>query len=64
MDDGLVRPSLGVELDPSLTWVNDMGFSVAVDYAVLFPLAGLDNPDLGLAAKPAQLARLRLIYAF
>ena len=55
---------LGVELDPSLTRVNDMGFSAAVDYAVLFPLAGLDNPDLGLSAKPAQLARLRLIYAF
>ena len=29
------------------------------EHAVLFPLAGLDNPDLGLRAQPAQLLRLR-----
>jgi hypothetical protein len=31
---------------------------------VLFPLSGLDNPQLGLSAKPAQLIRLRLTYSF
>jgi hypothetical protein len=31
---------------------------------VLFPLAGLDNVELGMKAKPAQLLRLRLTYAF
>jgi hypothetical protein len=31
---------------------------------VLFPLAGLDNPALGLRAQPAQLIRLRLTYSF
>jgi uncharacterized protein (TIGR04551 family) len=57
------RP-LGVEIDPSLGWINERGFSVVLDYAALFPLAGLDNPQLGLGAEPAQLARLRVVYAY
>jgi uncharacterized protein (TIGR04551 family) len=57
------RP-LGVELDPSLAWVNELGFSVVIDYAVLFPLSGLDNPQMDLPAKTAQLARARIVYAF
>ena len=57
------RP-LGVEIDPSLRYGSRDGFSVAVDYAVLFPLEGLDNPVLGLRAKSAQLLRLRLGYGF
>ena len=36
------------------------GFVAALEYAVLFPLAGLDNPVLGLPPQPAQLLRLRL----
>lgn len=60
---GGARP-LGVEIDPSLSYRADDGFRLDLDYAVLFPLAGLDNPDLGLAARPAQLWRLRLGYAF
>ena len=55
---------LGVELDPSLIYTSRDGFGLAMDYAVLFPLSGLDNPSLGLGAKPAQLFRLRLSYGF
>ncbi|MBI5545790.1 MAG: hypothetical protein HY901_18020, partial [Deltaproteobacteria bacterium] len=40
------------------------GFQAALEYAVLFPLAGLDNPSQGLVAKPAQLMRLHLAYLF
>lgn len=53
------RP-LGIELDPALTYESREGFIVALEYAVLLPLAGLDNPVLGLSATPAQLLRLRL----
>lgn len=55
---------LGLELDPSLSYVSDDGFRVDLDYAVLIPLAGLSNPELGLEARPAQLWRLRLGYHF
>lgn len=60
---GGARP-LGVELDPTLTYRSTDGFLCALEYAVLFPLAGLDNPALGLAARPAQLLRLHLGYLF
>ncbi len=56
--------ALGVELDPSIGYVSRDGFGIALDYAVLFPLAGLDNPVAGLSAEPAQLTRLRLSYGF
>ena len=51
---------LGVEIDPTLSYENDEGWSIVGEYAVLFPLAGLDNPALGLGAQPAQLFRLNL----
>ena len=60
---GLDRP-LGLEIDPSLAYQSREGFAVALDYAVLVPFSGLDNPTAGLRAQPAQLARLRLMYAF
>ena len=55
---------LGVELDPTVVYESRDGFSVALEYASLFPLAGLDNPAAGLSAKPAQLFRFRFNYAF
>ncbi len=55
---------LGVELDPTLSWGSKDGFGAALEHAALFPLPGLDNPQLGLKAKPAQLIRLRLTYGF
>lgn len=55
---------LGIEIDPTLVYASHDGFGIALEYAVLFPLAGLDNPAIGLQAKPAQLLRLRLAYAF
>jgi uncharacterized protein (TIGR04551 family) len=58
------KSPLGVELDPTLAWGSRDGFNVALEHAVLFPLVGLDNPTLKLSAKPAQLLRLRVTYAF
>ncbi|HEY3448828.1 MAG TPA: TIGR04551 family protein [Myxococcales bacterium] len=55
---------LGVELDPTLKYESRYGFQAAIEYAALFPLAGLDNPTAGLSAKFAQLFRLRLVYVF
>jgi uncharacterized protein (TIGR04551 family) len=60
---GLKSP-LGIELDPTLAYGARDGFGAAIEHAVLFPLAGLDNPALGLRAQPAQLIRLRLTYSF
>lgn len=57
-------PWLGVELHPSLGWESTDGFDALFEYAVLFPLGGLSNPDQGLVAQPAQLFRLRLAYKF
>jgi len=58
------KSPLGVELDPSLVYHSRDGLLLAFDYAVLFPLSGLDNPTLALPAKPAQLARVRAVFAF
>lgn len=55
---------LGVELDPGLTYETDFGLHVAFEPALLVPLAGLDNPQLGMQARPAQLYRLRMQYTF
>lgn len=55
---------LGIELDPTLSYGAKDGFGAALEHAVLFPLSGLDNVQLGLRAKPAQLIRLRLTYSF
>ena len=56
--------ALGVELDPTLVYQSRDGLSAAIEHAVLFPLAGLDNPTMRLGARPAQLIRARLVYAF
>ncbi len=55
---------LGVEIDPTLAYASRDGFGLALEYAVLFPLAGLDNPVAHLHAFPAQLARVRVMYRF
>lgn len=57
------KAPLGVEVDPSLVFETH-AFLAALDYAVLFPLEGLDNVQANMAAKPAQLVRLRLNYLF
>jgi hypothetical protein len=53
-----------VEIDPTVDYVCRDGFSAALEYAVLVPLSGLDNPTLGMEAQPAQLLRVRLGYGF
>jgi uncharacterized protein (TIGR04551 family) len=57
---------LGIEIDPTLAYQTREGFLAALDYGVLFPLAGLDNVNVTptLTAHPAQLARLRLQFFF
>lgn len=55
---------LGIELDPSVTYLSRDKFGLSLDYAVLFPLAGLDNVAQGISAKPAQSLRLQLTYGF
>lgn len=61
------RSPLGVEIDPSLSYVSDDGLRIDIDYALLIPLAGLDRafdaafPELtAMAARPAQLWRFRV----
>jgi uncharacterized protein (TIGR04551 family) len=56
--------ALGIELDPSLEYQTRDGFGIGVDYAVLFPLSGLDNGVAGISAAPAQLTRFWVSYAF
>jgi uncharacterized protein (TIGR04551 family) len=56
--------SLGLEIDPTLRYGSRDGFSAALEYAVLVPFSGLDNPALGLSAQPAQVLRVRLGYGF
>ncbi len=55
---------LGIEIDPTLDYETRDGLLVALDYGVLFPLSGLDNPVAHLNAQPAELVRLRLMYRF
>lgn len=55
---------LGVEIDPTLSYISRDGFGVRLDYGVLFPLAGFDNVAAQRSARPAQLWRLRLSYGF
>jgi uncharacterized protein (TIGR04551 family) len=57
------KAPLGVEVDPSLVFQTP-AFLAALDYAVLFPMAGFDNVQTGMTARPAQLVRLRLNYLF
>jgi uncharacterized protein (TIGR04551 family) len=58
------KAPLGVELDPTLSYGSKDGFGAALEHAVLFPLAGLDHVGTKLRPQPAQLVRLRLMYAF
>jgi uncharacterized protein (TIGR04551 family) len=58
------RAPLGVELDPTLRYESRDGFVLALEQATLFPLAGLDNRELDMKAKPAQLWRAFVAYLF
>ncbi|MFO0554110.1 MAG: TIGR04551 family protein [Polyangiaceae bacterium] len=55
---------LGLEIDPTISYQSDVGFHADLEQATLIPFAGLNNVELGLAAQPAQLWRLRLTYAY
>ncbi|NUN12408.1 MAG: TIGR04551 family protein [Myxococcales bacterium] len=55
---------LGVELDPGIRYHTRDGWDVNLEYAILFPLDGLDNPVEKLDARVAQSARLRFAVSF
>ncbi|MEZ4223175.1 MAG: TIGR04551 family protein [Polyangiaceae bacterium] len=55
---------LGVEFDETLAYRSHDGFELALEQATLFPLAGFDNPVLGLEAENAQLWRARVAFYF
>jgi uncharacterized protein (TIGR04551 family) len=54
--------ALGVELDPELRYASRDGFALTLDYGLLLPGAGFNNTML--EAKPAQVIRARLAFAF
>ena len=56
--------ALGVELDPELRYASRDGFAATIDYGLLLPGAAFDNPTAHLDAKPAQVIRARLAFAF
>ena len=56
--------ALGVEVDPTLVYKSRDGFYAAIDYAALFPLSGMDNPEANLKAQPAQSIRARVAFIF
>ena len=60
---GGTRP-LGVEIDPTVGYYAKDGFALALEQATLVPLSGLDDAVNSRSARPAQLWRLHLSYAF
>lgn len=60
---GGARP-LAVEIDPTVRYRSADGLLVSLEGALLLPLAGLDNPQLDLDARPAWLLRLALQWQF
>ncbi len=54
--------ALGIELDPELKYTNTDGFALSFAYGVLLPGAGFDGS--ALAAKPAQVFRVRAGFLF
>lgn len=58
------KTPLGFEIDPSIGWHSRDRFSIAFEYAAFFPGAAFNNPAQHLTAKPAQLARIRLLFGF
>jgi uncharacterized protein (TIGR04551 family) len=53
---------LGVELNLGLRYRLESAFEIQATYAVLFPLAGLDNRELGLSAQPAHM--MHMVFAY
>jgi uncharacterized protein (TIGR04551 family) len=55
---------LGIEIDPTLAYRTQDGFVASLEYALLFPLAGLGALAPGAGATPAQQLRLLIAYQF
>ncbi|MCP4448547.1 MAG: TIGR04551 family protein [Myxococcales bacterium] len=56
--------ALGIEIDPTLRYETRDGFVAALEYALLLPLGGFDNPEAGLDARTAQLWRIHMRFPF
>ena len=54
--------ALGLELDPELRYASRDGFAATLDYGLLLPGAAFNNTNL--EARPAQVLRARLAFAF
>ena len=55
---------LGVEIDPTVAYVNNNGFNLALEYGVLFPLSGMDNTQLEMEAQTDQIFRARIGFVY
>ena len=55
---------LGVETDLALRYKSRDGLVAGLQYGLLVPLAGLDNPALQLDAAPAQRVHAMLAWLF
>jgi len=53
---------LGTEIDLIARYRLELGFEALLSYGVFIPGAGLDNPGLGLDARPAQVFEAILAY--
>ncbi|HMR04780.1 MAG TPA: TIGR04551 family protein [Polyangiaceae bacterium] len=58
------KAALGVETNETIAYRSHDGFEFALEQATLFPMAGLDNPALGLKSENAQLWRARAAFYF
>lgn len=58
------KTPLGLEIDPTLSYLSNDGFGVALEGAVFFPGNAFNNPEAKLTARPAQLLRVRLMFLF
>ncbi len=56
------QKALGIEIDPQLRYASHDGFAATIDYGLLLPGAAFDNTNL--KAKPAQVFRARVGFAF
>ena len=56
--------ALGLEIDPTLTYLSRDGFRLQLQYAALLPGAGFDNLLTGQTARASQLVRLHLAWLF
>ena len=58
------KTPLGFEVDPTLSYMSNDGFGIALEGAVFFPGSAFNNLEARLTARAAQLLRIRLLFLF